>query len=246
MKKKEVKIKKNKKQEINNQEKQILKMILNKFTYFEWSMILAVVGFTTYFSVIDTTNTTLYLIIDAVAAISGILCVVLCAKGKKSQYIWGLLNVIGYVIIAFTNKYYGEVMLNALYYLPSQFIGYYLWNKHTNKETEDVEGKKLSLVKSVLLIIVCTIGIFLYKLVLDALKGEGTLLDSASTTISIFANLLMMLRYREQWLLWIIIDIITVIMWLLAKDLIMVTMWSVYLINAFYGYYNWTKISKEK
>lgn len=137
-------------------------------------------------------------------------------------------------------------MLNALYYLPSQFIGYYLWNKHTNSETENVEGNKLNLKKSILLIMVCAIGIVIYKEILDLLGGNGTLLDSASTTISVFANLLMMLRYREQWLLWIIIDIITVIMWVLAKDLIMVTMWSVYLINAFYGYYNWTKISKER
>ena len=36
------------------------------------------------------------------------------------------------------------------------------------------------------------------------------------------------------------------LMWLYAGDFIMVTMWSVYLINAFYGYYNWTKISKER
>ena len=48
------------------------------------------------------------LIIDGIAAISGIFCVVLCAKGKKGQYIWGLLNVVGYVIIAWINKYYGR------------------------------------------------------------------------------------------------------------------------------------------
>lgn len=227
-------------------EKLTIKTILKKFTYFEWCMILAVIGFTTYFSIIDNTNTVLYLIIDALAAISGILCVVLCAKGKKSQYIWGLVNVIGYVIIAWINKYYGEVMLNALYYLPSQFIGYYLWNKHTNEDTKDVEGNKLNLNKSILLVLVCGVGILLYKFVLDTLGGQGTLLDSASTTISVFANLLMMLRYREQWLLWIIIDVITVIMWVLAGDFIMVTMWSVYLVNAFYGYYNWTKMSKER
>ena len=226
--------------------KKEIKKILKSFTYFEWSMILAVIGFTTYFSIIDTENTVMYLIVDAIAAISGILCVALCAKGKKSQYIWGLINVIGYVIIAWINKYYGEVMLNALYYLPSQFIGYYLWNKHINKDNDKVEGNKLNLTKSILLVIVCFIGILLYKEVLDLLGGNGTLLDSASTTISIFANLLMMLRYREQWLLWIIIDAITVAMWLLAKDFVMVTMWSVYLVNAFYGYYNWSKISKER
>ncbi len=237
-------ISKNKKE--NKKNVKTTKNILKSFTYFEWAMILAVIGFTTYFSIIDTENTIMYLIVDAIAAISGILCVVLCAKGKKSQYIWGVINVIGYVIIAWINKYYGEVMLNALYYLPSQFIGYYLWNKHINEENDKVEGNKLNVTKSILLVVICTIGILLYKLVLDALGGQGTLLDSASTTISVFANLLMMLRYREQWLLWIIIDVITVTMWVIAGDFIMVTMWSVYLVNAFYGYYNWTKISKER
>lgn len=234
------------KKEISKNKKENKKNILKSFTYFEWAMILAVIGFTTYFSIINTENTVLYLIIDAIAAISGILCVVLCAKGKKTQYIWGLINVIGYVIIAWINKYYGEVMLNALYYLPSQFIGYYLWNKHINKENDKVEGNKLNIKKSILLVLLCLIGIVLYKEVLDILGGNKTLLDSASTTISIFANLLMMLRYREQWLLWIIIDAITVVMWFIAKDFIMVTMWSVYLVNAFYGYYNWSKISKER
>lgn len=234
------------KKEISKNKKENKKNILKSFTYFEWAMILAVIGFTTYFSVINTENTALYLIIDAIAAISGILCVVLCAKGKKTQYIWGVINVIGYVIIAWINKYYGEVMLNALYYLPSQFIGYYLWNKHHNKDNDKVEGNKLNLKKSILLVVFCLIGIILYKEILDLLGGNKTLLDSASTTISIFANLLMMLRYREQWLLWIIIDVITVIMWIIAGDFIMVTMWSVYLINAFYGYYNWSKISKER
>lgn len=219
-----------------------MKKIIKSFNLFEWIMILSVATFTIYFTLIDTTNTVLYLIVDAIAAISGIFCVVLCAKGKKAQYVWGLFNIIGYVIIALINKYYGEVMLNALYYLPSQFIGYYFWNKHTNKITNNVEGKKMTLKQTILALLICFIGIYLYKLLLDTLGGEATLLDSASTMISVFANILMLLRYREQWLLWIIIDIITVIMWVLAKDYIMVTMWSVYLINAFYGYYKWSRL----
>ena len=222
-----------------------MKKIINKFNWFEWGMIIAVIGFTIYFSLISEGVSLTYLIIDGIAAISGIFCVVLCAKGRKSQYIWGLLNVIGYVIIAFINKYYGEVMLNALYYLPSQFIGYYLWNKNSNEDNGDVKGKKLTIVQSLVLVGFITVGVLGYKLVLDYLGGTGTLLDSASTVTSVVANALMMMRYREQWLLWIIIDAITVVMWLLVGDFIMVTMWAVYLINAFYGYYNWTKIAKE-
>lgn len=222
-----------------------MKKMIKEFSIFELSMILAVIVFTIYFSIINTVNTLGYIIIDGISAIAGIICVVLCAKGKKTQYVFGLFNVIGYIVIAFINKYYGEVMLNALYYLPSQFLGYYLWNKHENKNTNNVKSKKLNLLNSILLILVTGISVIGYKLLLDYLGGTNTILDSASTVISIIANTLMLLRYREQWLLWIIIDGITVVMWFLVKDYVMVTMWLVYLINAFYGYINWTKLQKE-
>ncbi len=223
-------------------------MIINeikKNTIFEWFMISIVIILTLYFAITDKDNSISYLLINSISAISGIICVVLCAKGKKSQYIWGLFNIVGYVIIAYINKYYGEVMLNAFYYLPSQFIGYYLWNKHINKNTNTVKSKKMTIKQTVYLLISCFIGIYIFKVLLDYLGGNNTLLDSSSTLISIFANVLMLARYREQWLLWIIIDIITVIMWLLVKDYIMVTMWSVYLINAFYGYFNWSKLYEK-
>ena len=223
----------------------MLLKVIKKFSFFEWSLILAVIGFTTYFAIINKEASTIYLIIDAIAAISGIFCVVLCAKGKRSQYFWGFFNILGYVIVAWINKYYGEVMLNAIYYLPLQFIGYYLWRRNTKEGESEVEGKKLNVKMSILLLIVIAIGIFLYQFLLNHLGGVHPILDSASTVISIVANLLMVLRYREQWLLWIVIDIITVIMWFIVADYIMVTMWAVYLVNAFYGYYNWTKMAKE-
>lgn len=218
---------------------------IKKFSVFEWSMILAVTLFTTYFAIINKEDSLIYIVIDAIAAISGIFCVVLCAKGKRSQYFWGFFNILGYIVVAWIHKYYGEVMLNAIYYLPLQFIGYYLWSKNTKEEDDEVQGKKLNIKHSIILLIITGIGIFLYQYLLDHLGGTNPLLDSASTVISVVANLLMVLRYREQWLLWIVIDIITVIMWWHVKDYIMVTMWAVYLVNAFYGYYNWSEIAKE-
>ena len=56
--------------------------------------------------------------------------------------------------VSYTHLYYGEVMLNAIYYLPLQFIGYYLWSKNTNLEDEKVNGKKLNIKQSVILLIV--------------------------------------------------------------------------------------------
>ena len=103
-------------------------------TLFQWAECLAIIVFTIYFALTNTTDTWWYILIDSLAAVCGVFCVVLCAGGKKSQYYWGFVNIIAYIIIALINKYYGEVMLNALYYLPTQFIGLYVWGKHYNKQ----------------------------------------------------------------------------------------------------------------
>lgn len=104
-------------------------------------------------------------------------------------------------------------MLNALYYLPTQFIGLYVWGKHYNKPADRVDGLRMD-VKHIAVWSVCSVaGIFVYKLLLDTLGGNATLLDSMSTVFSIVANALMVMRYREQWALWIVVDVVMVIMW---------------------------------
>lgn len=214
-------------------------------TPFQWAECLAIIAFTVYFALTNTTDTWWYILIDSLAAVCGVFCVVLCAGGKKSQYYWGFVNIVAYIVIALINKYYGEVMLNGLYYLPTQFIGLYVWGKHYNKPKDQVEGLRMD-GKHIAVWSVCSVaGIFVYKLVLDDLGGNATLLDSMSTVFSIVANVLMVLRYREQWALWIIVDVVTVVMWVIAGDFLMTAMWAIYLINAVYGWIMWTKMSRE-
>lgn len=213
---------------------------------FQWAEVTAIIAFTLYFALTNTTNPWWYILIDALAAVCGVFCVVLCAGGKKSQYYWGFVNITAYIVIALINKYYGEVMLNALYYLPTQFIGLHMWGRHYKAKEDHVEGKRMG--GSLIAVwSVCSVaGIFLYKLILDQMGGNATLLDSMSTIFSIVANALMVLRYREQWVLWIVVDAVTVVMWILAGDLLMTIMWAIYLINAVYGLIMWTKMSDNK
>ncbi len=223
----------------------MIKKIIKYFTPFQWAEVLAVTGFTVYFALTDESGLTLYNILSAFAAICGINCVVLCAAGRKAQYYWGFVNIAAYVAVSWISRFYGEVMLNALYYLPSQFVGIYMWKKNMEKDSGDtVKGRRMKPLPAVLLLIGTAVAIVLYKLLLSALGGNSAWLDSASTVISVTANLLMIMRYREQWLLWMIVDTVTVLMWAGKGDPIMTTMWAVYLINAIYGYINWTKMSR--
>ncbi|MDF2987624.1 MAG: pnuC [Eubacterium sp.] len=218
--------------------------IMGCMTPFQWFEVLILIGFTTYFAIIDKESSTLYLAINALSAICGVFCVVLCAAGKKSQYYFGFVNIATYIVIAMTGKYYGQVALNALYYLPTQFIGMHMWKKHMHEDVNAVKSKKMSLKQIGLYISGTVIGVVSCQYILELLGGNQTWLDSSTLVISIVANALMVLRYKEQWALWIIVDIITVTMWVLAGDSIQVSMWSVYLLNAFYGFIRWSKMNK--
>ena len=188
-----------------------MKKLIRYLSPFQWAEIIAVTGFTIYFAVIDKSTPLIYNIISAAAAICGIFCVVICAAGKKSQYYWGFANIIAYIIVSWQNKFFGEVMLNALYYFPSQFVGLYLWKKNYNESCEQVNGKKMKPAALILMLSATGLGIVLYKELLAWLGGSSAWLDSTSTVISITANALMITRYREQWILWIIVDAVTVI-----------------------------------
>ncbi len=215
-------------------------------TPFQWCEVLAIVGFTLYFAATNAKDPLWYVAVDSLAAVCGVFCVVLCAAGKRSQYYWGFVNISAYIVVALIGRYYGEVMLNALYYLPTQFIGLRAWNRHYSSREDRVEGLRMDLGRAAVWAVCSAAGVFAYKLLLDALGGNATLLDSMSTVLSLAANALMVLRYREQWALWIVVDVVTVIMWVLAGDLLMTVMWSVYLVNAVYGFVTWSKMSREK
>ena len=89
-------------------------------------------------------------LIGFVASISGIICVVLVAKGKISSYVFGTVNALAYGYVAYTYGLYGEAQLNWIFYLPLQFVGFALWYNHRKKSDEikingeDIHTKRLS------------------------------------------------------------------------------------------------------
>ena len=189
-----------------------------------------------------------YAALDLVAAFAGICSVVLCAKGKRSGFIFGLVNVICYATVSYHNAYYGEVMLNVLFYIPSNIVAYVLWTRNKDHDRDDLEVKARAmkawqLVVAVIVIAAVTVA---YHFLLESLGGAMTYLDGATTVLSIFATVLMALRYAEQWFFWIVVDVLTVVLWCFAGDPVMIIMWAAYLVNAVYGYLMWLNKSGRK
>ena len=190
-------------------------------------------------------------IIGILCSLTGVWCVILTGKGKLSSYIFGTLNVLLYSYVAFGAKYYGEVMLNLLYYFPMNFVGFFSWKKHMDDEEGEVSKKRLPLKTSLLVYMGTAAAIFGYGLVLRRLGGNLPFVDSMSTVISVVAQILCVLRYAEQWVLWIIVDIVTVIMWAFAfvnggESVATLLMWTVYLLNAIIMFVKWYKGAEKK
>ena len=219
------------------------------FNLFELGLITLVTAIALYFfapavnpvSPTADTETVVFALVDLVAAFCGICSVVLCAKGKRSGFLFGLVNAVGYAFISYHTHYYGEVMLNVLFYVPTNIVSYVLWTRHKDERRGGMEVKARALSAPQLAISILAMGAvtFAYHFLLESLGGQMTMLDGATTILSIFATVLMALRYSEQWFFWIIVDVTTVVLWCFAADPVMIAMWSAYLVNAVYGYLMW-------
>ena len=119
-----------------------------------------------------------------------------------------------------------------------------------NKQTEEVVKERMSFKGSVLAYTCVIAGTLGYGVILNLMNGTLPFIDSMSTVFSIFAQFLCVKRYMEQWVLWIVVDIVTVIMWVYAfingtGDMATVLMWSIYLINAIIMFIKWKKDTKS-
>ena len=183
-------------------------------------------------------------ILGMVSGIAGIICNVFVSKGKISNYFFGLIFAYTYFYISLGANFLGEMNTTLYVYIPAQFIGYFLWKANMQKEqnSDAVIAKALTVKGWIGLLAFLIIGTLLFVEILNYYGGSSTGLDGLSTIIVVVAQVLMVLRYREQWLLWIVLNIISIALW--AENTAMYVMYSAYLLNSLYGYYNWSKLQK--
>jgi nicotinamide mononucleotide transporter len=185
-----------------------------------------------------------------IMAISGVIWVVLSGSGNLSSYIVGMGITIIYAEMSFGAKYYGEVMLNLLYYAPMNVVGWIMWSKHINKDTKEVKKRRMKGKGLIFVLMGSAVGVYVYGLVLEQMGGTLPLVDSMSTVLSVVAQILCVKRFMEQWILWIIIDVVTVIMWIYAfinggESIATLLMWIVFLLNAVFMFVKWYRESSE-
>lgn len=222
---------------------------------YDWFLITGVIASNIIYSVLSGNVD----VVGSVAGIAGVLCVVLVAKGNIWNYLFGIINVSMYAYISYKAALYGDAALNALYYVPMQFIGWWQWRKRgaamsqadADGRSMQVKARRFTWNQRILLALGCAVGVIAVGYVLKHFGDPQPFKDSATTVLSIVAQALMALAFMEQWVLWIITNVISVIMWCIcvargeAHAAVMVIMWAFYLLNSLNGLRVWLKLSQE-
>lgn len=222
---------------------------------YDWFLIIGVIASNIIYSALSGNVD----VVGSVAGIAGVLCVVLVAKGSIWNYLFGVINVSMYAYISYKADLYGDAVLNAFYYVPMQFIGYWQWRKRGAAVSEaqaegqgvQVKARRFSWSQRALLAVGCTAAVIAGGFILKHFGDPQPFKDSTTTILSIIAQALMALAFMEQWALWIITNIVSVVMWCVcvargeAHAAVMVIMWVFYLLNSINGFRVWLKLSSR-
>lgn len=216
---------------------------------YDWFLIVGVTAANVIYSIL-TGNVD---IVGSLAGIAGVLCVVLVAKGSIWNYLFGIVNVSMYAYISYKASLYGDAALNALYYVPMQFIGWWQWRKRGAAVSESegglVKARRFSWNQRAVLFVGCAAAVVAVGFLLKHFGDPQPFKDSTTTVLSIVAQALMALAFMEQWVLWIITNVVSVVMWGIcvargeAHAAVMVIMWSFYLLNSLNGLRVWIRLS---
>lgn len=184
---------------------------------------------------------TCYIMEDTLLAlcsgIAGVISVVLCSQKKYAFYFWGLLQLITILIISFQTGLFGKVLENG-FYLVTTIIGMFIWGK--NVDGNKVKPQKMSfgdwmVLSSMLPLLILGISVFVVKFN----NSEQIFLDTLTTTIGIIAQLMMIFRFKEQWILWLILDVLCVILWAIDGNWCLSMQYIFWSVNCIYGMIIW-------
>ena len=188
-----------------------------------------------------------------IVAVTGIINLVLCARGNIWNYAFGIVYNAIYVYISWKSRLYADSAIYLLYYLPMQFIGWFSWKKNQNQESGAVNAVHLTRRTALVLLLVAAvlIPVFAWILGLPAIGDSQPWLDATTTVVSILAMYMMVKAIAEQWYIWIVLDAVQVVKWTIATirgedhAALMLVMFAFFLANAVYGLIQWNGLAKQ-
>jgi nicotinamide mononucleotide transporter len=188
--------------------------------------------------------------LEVLAVIFGLLSVWYAKKANILVYPTGIVSVLIYVYICLNAQLYADMGINAFYFVMSVY-GWIMWTRKTaNKKERPITFNTRR--DNLISIVFFTFSLVVIMLLLMFFKSDDEIywstkipyIDTFTTAIFIVGMWLMAIKKVENWIYWIIGDLISIPMYL-YKGLIFTSLqFFIFLILAVLGYIEWKQKAK--
>jgi len=184
--------------------------------------------------------------IELTATLFGFLSVFLAIR--ENIYTWptGILNEIGLFILFFQVQLYADMFLQCVFFLFTIY-GWTLWN--TRKRVLTVT--KIGIIKLLQLLAFIVLLSLLLSLLISQLHvwapsyfihpAAHPFIDSLVSLLSITALLLLSFKIPESWILWIIVDLLSIGLFATQEIYLITAQYCIFLMMASIGFFRWRK-----
>ena len=185
---------------------------------------------------------TLDIYLEFIAIVFGFLSVWFSKKNNILVFPTGMISTVIFVYLLLKWELLGDMMINAYYFIMSVY-GWYLWQQKKPGEPIMPISKTTSKEKKISLVIFLTTLVFVYLVYIgfDKWNGWVAYVDTFTTAIFFVGMWLMAKRKIENWLFWIVGDIISAPLYFYKGFTLTSIQYLVFTFIAITGYLAWKK-----
>jgi nicotinamide mononucleotide transporter len=176
--------------------------------------------------------------IEWTAVITALIYVYLASVANRLCFLFGLISSVLLVYICFTDHLYFDTFIN-IYYIVMSVVGWYLWQGDQEiLNVREMSGKTF--------LVFCLVGLVVFLglgYAFDQYTGASmAYIDSFTTVFAVIATWMMVERFLENWIIWIVADAIAIYLYMVKGHYPIALLFLVYTVIAVFGYYNWKRI----
>ena len=183
------------------------------------------------------------IILEFLAFWFGIISVVFAKKQNILVYPTGIVCTIITMYLMYKVSLLGHILVNLLYTIIS-FFGWWNWSRKENNDLVVKVSKFTSndLTKSLLIFFfIVFVAYFAHDFFATNFEGQIKELDILTSGIFVTAMWLMANKKLENWILWIIGNVITIPLYLSSDKIILSIQYVIFTILAIQAYIEWKK-----
>lgn len=185
---------------------------------------------------------TLFIILEIIAVIFGFLSVWYSKQNNILVYPTGIISTMIFVYLLWQWELLGDMMINA-YYFSMSIYGWYVWTRKVDDEhfTPITSTTRKEKILSVVIFTGTLLFVFGIYEWFDKWNNWTAYVDTITTAIFFVGMWLMARKKIENWIYWIIGDIISVPLYFYKGLTLTSLQYLLFTIIAIYGYLAWKK-----